>query len=88
MEISKEQILGVGMSDKVWEATIAHAQTCPVGEKLYLHQGSQCSLLLNPICQVVGIVYGDITLTLQQLSKTQRVITDDSSLELDSSEDH
>ncbi|XP_074579738.1 protein SAR DEFICIENT 1-like [Curcuma longa] len=71
---SLRQILGVGMSDKVWEATIAHARTCPVEEKLYLHQGSQCSLLLNPICEVVGIVYGDITLTLQQLSKPQRAI--------------
>ncbi|KAG6516274.1 protein SAR DEFICIENT 1-like [Zingiber officinale] len=68
------KILGIGMSDKVWEATIVHAKTCPVGDKLYLHQGSQCSLWLNPICEVVGIVYDDITLTLQQLSKHQRAI--------------
>lgn len=70
-----DQILGVGMSDKVWEATIAHAKTCPVGGKLYLYPGSQCSLLLNSICEVVGIVYGHATFALQELSKPQRVST-------------
>ncbi|KAG6490576.1 hypothetical protein ZIOFF_051876 [Zingiber officinale] len=69
---SLRDILGVGMSDRVWEATVAHAKTCPVGGKLYVYQGSQCSLLLNCICEPVGIVHGHTTLTLQELSQGQR----------------
>ncbi|XP_074575892.1 protein SAR DEFICIENT 1-like [Curcuma longa] len=69
---SLRDILGVGMSDRVWEATVAHAKTCPVEGKLYLYQGSQCSLLLNSICDVVGVVHGHATLTLQELSQSQR----------------
>ncbi|WOK93507.1 protein SAR DEFICIENT 1-like [Canna indica] len=65
-------ILGVGMSDRVWEATVAHAKTCIIGEKLYLFHGSQCSLLLSPVCEVVGIINGSITLTLQDLGRSQR----------------
>ncbi|MQL88189.1 hypothetical protein Taro_020742 [Colocasia esculenta] len=49
-------ILGQGMSDRVWEGTISHARTCDMGSKLYLHRTPQCVLLLNPICQVQGVV--------------------------------
>ncbi|KAJ8492258.1 hypothetical protein OPV22_013979 [Ensete ventricosum] len=64
-------ILGVGMSDRMWEGTVAHAKTCIIGDKLYLHRGPQCSLVLNPICEVVSIVTGSMTCTLQELSRTQ-----------------
>lgn len=68
-----DQILGMGMSDRVWEATVAHARTCNVGETLYLYRGTQCSLLLNPVCELVGVTYDSITLSLQDLSNPQRV---------------
>ncbi|RRT78353.1 hypothetical protein B296_00019630 [Ensete ventricosum] len=69
-------ILGVGMSDRMWEGTVAHAKTCIIGDKLYLHRGPQCSLVLNPICEVVSIVTGSMTCTLQELSRTQMRIAE------------
>ncbi|KAG6470652.1 hypothetical protein ZIOFF_071729 [Zingiber officinale] len=69
---SLRTILGMGMSDRVWEATLAHAKTCNVGETLYLYRGTQCRLLLNPVCELVEVVYDGITLSLQNLSNPQR----------------
>nr|XP_009409798.1 PREDICTED: protein SAR DEFICIENT 1-like [Musa acuminata subsp. malaccensis] len=65
-------ILGVGMSDRMWEGTVAHAKTCEVGDKRYVHRAPQCSLVFNAVCEVVEIISDDMTLTLQSLSKPQR----------------
>ncbi|KAJ4974276.1 hypothetical protein NE237_007450 [Protea cynaroides] len=48
------KILGGGMSEKTWEATIKHAKTCVLGTKLYIFREPQYSLIFNSICQVVG----------------------------------
>ncbi|KAG2664568.1 hypothetical protein I3760_16G088200 [Carya illinoinensis] len=42
-----------GMSDKMWDATLKHARTCVLGNKLYLLKGNNFAIFLNPICQVV-----------------------------------
>ncbi|KAJ8498594.1 hypothetical protein OPV22_009146 [Ensete ventricosum] len=65
-------ILGVGMSDRMWEGTVAHAKTCEVGDKRYVHRAPQCSLVFNAVCEVVEIITDNTTLTLQRLSKPQR----------------
>ncbi|THU64213.1 hypothetical protein C4D60_Mb01t24110 [Musa balbisiana] len=65
-------ILGVGMSDRMWEGTIAHAKTCEVGDKRYVHRAPQCSLVFNAVCEVVEIISDGMTLTLQSLTKPQR----------------
>ncbi|XP_022856717.1 protein SAR DEFICIENT 1 [Olea europaea var. sylvestris] len=49
------QILGVGMSDKMWDVTSNHAKTCNLGTKLYRHRGHNYTLILNPICQIVSL---------------------------------
>ncbi|XP_040999368.1 protein SAR DEFICIENT 1-like [Juglans microcarpa x Juglans regia] len=46
-------ILGTGMSDKMWDATIKHARTCVLGNKLYLLKGNNLAIFLNPVCQLV-----------------------------------
>ncbi|XP_030455602.1 protein SAR DEFICIENT 1-like [Syzygium oleosum] len=46
------RILGPGMSEKIWDATIKHARTCEKGNKHYIYQGTNFSITLNPICQV------------------------------------
>ncbi|PKA49233.1 hypothetical protein AXF42_Ash014135 [Apostasia shenzhenica] len=67
------KILGIGMSDRTWEMTLNHAKTCVLGEKIYVYRGLQCDLLLNSICEVAGIVMGNLTLPPQdQLPKAQR----------------
>ncbi|RWR93849.1 Calmodulin binding protein-like protein [Cinnamomum micranthum f. kanehirae] len=49
-------ILGGGMSDKMWEGTLKHAHTCNLGEKRYMHRVEHFSIIVNSICQVVGAV--------------------------------
>ncbi|XP_047313955.1 protein SAR DEFICIENT 1-like [Impatiens glandulifera] len=47
------KILGVGMSDRMWEVTLRHAKTCEMGSKLYIFKGPNYSLLLDPVCHLV-----------------------------------
>ncbi|KAK4436931.1 protein SAR DEFICIENT 1 [Sesamum alatum] len=47
------KILGVGMSEKMWEATLKHAKTCVMGSKLYKYHGNSYTLTFNPICQLL-----------------------------------
>ncbi|KAI3454892.1 hypothetical protein Pfo_011555 [Paulownia fortunei] len=47
------KILGVGMSEKMWEATLKHAKTCVMGTKLYRSHANNCTLSFNPICQLI-----------------------------------
>ncbi|QCD92195.1 calmodulin [Vigna unguiculata] len=46
-------ILGVGMSDKMWEVTMKHAMTCDIGSKLYIYRGPHFTILLDPICRLI-----------------------------------
>lgn len=67
------QILGSGMSDKIWDATYKHANTCEKGSKLYMASGANYTLFLSPICQVVrAIVDGQICAN-RDLTGIQRV---------------
>ncbi|XP_030534284.1 protein SAR DEFICIENT 1-like [Rhodamnia argentea] len=55
------KILGPGMSEKIWDATIKHARTCEKGNKHYIFQGPTFTITLNPICQVErAVVNGQI----------------------------
>ncbi|XP_054822616.1 protein SAR DEFICIENT 1-like isoform X2 [Prosopis cineraria] len=47
------EILGIGMSEKMWEATLKHARSCKMEKKLYVYRGPQFAVFLDPICQVV-----------------------------------
>lgn len=61
------------MSEKMWDATYKHASTCDMGNKLYLAQGSNYTLLLNPICQVVKAVVDGEVYPIRNLNTLQRV---------------
>ncbi|CAJ2637025.1 unnamed protein product [Trifolium pratense] len=47
------EILGMGMSDKMWDVTIKHAMTCDMGSKIYIYRGPQFVIILNPICKLI-----------------------------------
>ncbi|XP_010428316.1 PREDICTED: protein SAR DEFICIENT 1 isoform X1 [Camelina sativa] len=47
------QILGPGMSDKMWEVALKHARECILGNKLYISKGPNYIMILNPICEVM-----------------------------------
>ncbi|XP_014508801.1 protein SAR DEFICIENT 1 [Vigna radiata var. radiata] len=67
-------ILGVGMSDKMWEVTIKHAMTCDIGSKLYIYRGPQFTLFLDPICRLIRADISGQTFSnrdqISQLNKT------------------
>ncbi|GLT42154.1 hypothetical protein SLA2020_411460 [Shorea laevis] len=50
------RILGNGMSEKMWEVAIKHARKCVMGNKFYIFRGSNYTIILNPICQLVRAV--------------------------------
>ncbi|XP_050257294.1 protein SAR DEFICIENT 1 [Quercus robur] len=64
------KILGVGMSDKMWEATIKHARTCVLGNKQYVFRGNNHLVMLNPICQVVKAVIDGQDRDLSSIDRT------------------
>ncbi|OIW10068.1 hypothetical protein TanjilG_32808 [Lupinus angustifolius] len=47
------KILGIGMSEKMWEVTVKHAKTCIMGNKYYIFRGPHFTIVLNPICQMI-----------------------------------
>ncbi|KAJ9550676.1 hypothetical protein OSB04_014721 [Centaurea solstitialis] len=66
------KILGIGMSDKMWEVTIKHARTCVVDSKFYVSRGPNHTIYLNPICQVVKAVINGDAFVGKDLSSVNR----------------
>ncbi|XP_024963961.1 protein SAR DEFICIENT 1 [Cynara cardunculus var. scolymus] len=66
------KILGLGMPDKMWEATLKHARTCVPENKFYISRGPNHTIYLNPICQVVKAVINGDTFFGKDLSSVNR----------------
>lgn len=69
------QMLGPKMTAKKWEALKNHAETCDMGNKLYVYviPSDVCSpcetaLVLDPVCHVVAAQINRNTLSIQQFS--------------------
>lgn len=67
------QILGLGMSDKMWEVTINHARSFVVTSKIYILRGPNNTIFLNPICQVIKAVINGEILSGKDLSRVNKV---------------
>jgi hypothetical protein len=69
------QLLGSGMSNKMWESTVEHARECVLDDRLYSYcSGHGIVLLFNCVYEVVGVVVGSHCFTLAALTPTQKVI--------------
>lgn len=68
-----EQILGPGMSEKMWEVTIKHAKTCVLGNKNYVFRGPNYTIFLNPICQLMKAEINGSIYPTHNLSNMNRV---------------
>ncbi|XP_057735583.1 protein SAR DEFICIENT 1-like [Arachis stenosperma] len=66
------KILGIGMSDKMWEVTIKHAKTCEMGSKIYIYRGPHFTLFLNPICQLIKADVNGHTFPTKELTNLNR----------------
>lgn len=67
------QILGIGMSDKMWEVTIKHAMTCDMGSKIYIYRGPQFTIFLNPICKLIKADINGQMFSTRELSHMNKV---------------
>ncbi|KAK4750491.1 hypothetical protein SAY87_003973 [Trapa incisa] len=67
---SLRAILGPGMSEKIWEATIKHAKTCEMGNKHYVYTEGNYTIIMNPICQVERAVINGTTYTTRELGSS------------------
>ncbi|MED6194686.1 hypothetical protein PIB30_030753 [Stylosanthes scabra] len=66
------KVLGIGMSDKMWEVTIKHAKTCEMGSKIYIYRGSHFTIFLNPICQLIRADINGQTFPTKELTNLNR----------------
>ncbi|RDX63596.1 Protein SAR DEFICIENT 1, partial [Mucuna pruriens] len=67
-------ILGIGMSDKMWEVTLKHAMTCDMGSKMYIYRGPQFTIFLDPVCKLIKAnINGQIFSSIDPMSVMNRV---------------
>ncbi|KAJ1268235.1 hypothetical protein BS78_07G120600 [Paspalum vaginatum] len=63
----------VGMSDKLWSATLNHAKTCDMGGKCYVFKTVGCDITFNPVGEVLAARFGDQTFPLKELLPQQLI---------------
>ncbi|XP_049936302.1 protein SAR DEFICIENT 1-like isoform X2 [Nymphaea colorata] len=66
-------ILG-GMSDKMWEVTLAHAKECNLGQKMYVHHDISQSVIvgLNSICEPLTVLFGGLRFPIDGLNEFEK----------------
>ncbi|KAI8570084.1 hypothetical protein RHMOL_Rhmol01G0005900 [Rhododendron molle] len=72
-------ILGSGMSNKMWDALIEHAKTCVLGGKLYVYypdDSRNAGVVFNNIYELSGLISGEQYFSADSLSDTQKVYVD------------
>ncbi|OMP09665.1 Calmodulin binding protein-like protein [Corchorus olitorius] len=70
--VKLKNILGPGMSEKMWDVTFKHAKTCVMGNKSYIFREQNCTIFLNPICQLVKAEINGAPYPIQNLNNMQR----------------
>ncbi|KAM7267706.1 hypothetical protein ACFE04_009872 [Oxalis oulophora] len=72
-------ILGSGMSNKMWEALLEHAKTCGLSGKLYIYypeDSRNIGVVFNNIYQLSGLISGEQYYSADSLSDSQKVFVD------------
>ncbi|GAB4861018.1 hypothetical protein Ancab_036180 [Ancistrocladus abbreviatus] len=67
-------ILGPTMSEKMWDGTLKHARSCELGNKLYISGGSDYTLVLNPICEVVQFINNSQPMTFSSKANIDELV--------------
>lgn len=67
------QILGDGMTDRMWEATTWHARTCVPGDKVYVYTSGIFTIYVNSVFDLVKVEIDGFEYPLQQLNSNQTV---------------
>ncbi|XP_058214500.1 calmodulin-binding protein 60 E [Rhododendron vialii] len=72
-------ILGSGMSNRMWENTVEHAKTCVLGEKLYVYYSdgtNSMGAVFNDIYELRGLIANGQFFPLDSLTHNQKVSVD------------
>ncbi|KAK9681789.1 hypothetical protein RND81_10G028000 [Saponaria officinalis] len=72
-------ILGSGMSNKMWEALVEHAKTCVLSGKLYIYysEGPQgVGVIFNSVYEFSGLIAGGQYYSTGALSDSQKIYAD------------
>ncbi|MFS7944484.1 putative CALMODULIN-BINDING PROTEIN60 [Helianthus anomalus] len=72
-------ILGSGMSNKMWEALLEHAKTCVLSGKFYVYypeDNKNVGVIFNNIYELSGLIAGDQYQPADSLSDAQKVYVD------------
>ncbi|XP_050216681.1 calmodulin-binding protein 60 B-like [Mercurialis annua] len=72
-------ILGSGMSNKMWEALVEHAKTCALSGKLYVYypeDSRNVGVVFNNIYELNGLISGEQYYSAGSLSDEQKVYVD------------
>ncbi|KAF8407223.1 hypothetical protein HHK36_006350 [Tetracentron sinense] len=74
-----KNILGSGMSNRMWENTVEHAKTCVLDGKLYIYYSDETrstGAVFNHIYELIGLIANGRFLSLESLSHNQKVSVD------------
>lgn len=74
--VSFLQILGTGMSTKMWEVTVEHARTCVLDKKIYLfcpRSQEKTGVVFNVVGQLMGLLSDCQYVPTDRLSETEKV---------------
>ncbi|XP_010259795.1 PREDICTED: calmodulin-binding protein 60 B-like [Nelumbo nucifera] len=72
-------ILGSGMSNKMWEVLVEHAKTCVLSGKLYVYYSDDTKnvgVVFNNIYELSGLIAGGQYYSADSLSDSQKVYVD------------
>ncbi|CAM6026887.1 unnamed protein product [Sphagnum balticum] len=72
-------ILGNGMSNKMWEGTVEHAKTCVLSGKLYVYYADEkqnIGVIFNNIFQLMGLIAEGSYMSVDSLSDNEKVYVD------------
>lgn len=70
------QILGSGMSNRMWENTVEHAKTCVLGTKLFVYytdETNSTGIMFNNIYELRGLIADGHFFSLESLTPNQKV---------------
>lgn len=72
------QILGTGMSAKMWEVTVEHARTCLLDTRRHVyfpsHSEPKTGVVFNVVGQVIGLLSESQCIPVDKLSETEKAL--------------
>ncbi|KAK1323097.1 hypothetical protein QJS10_CPA02g01466 [Acorus calamus] len=74
-----KNILGSGMSSKMWDSLVEHAKTCVLGGKYYVFYAGETrdvGAIFNNIYEFSGLIYNGQYISAESLSDNQKVFAD------------